>query len=113
MPPSKNVINRSSVPLRVTLFGRAGENPNTSSEYQGTAYIGAGQQKSISYGNDSNPYLNAVVLQFSNASSNIEQTLEVFQRGGSGTLDGKLNTNSIIEINYNADSNSFSLSAHN
>jgi hypothetical protein len=109
----KTVINRSSVPVRVTLLGRSGDNPNISTEHQGTAHIGAGQQTSITYGNDSNPYLNGVVLQFSDASSTIEQSLEVFQRGGSGTLDGKLNTNSILEITYNVDSNSFSLSAHN
>lgn len=109
----KTVINRSSVPLRVTLLGRSGDNPNISSEHQGTAYIGASQQTSITYGNDSNPYLNGVVLQFSDASSAIEQSLEVFQRGGAGTLDGKFNTNSIFEITYNVDSNSFSLSAHN
>jgi hypothetical protein len=113
MSGTKTVINRGSVPVRVTLLGRLSDNPSISSAYQGAAYIGAGQQASITYGNDANPYLNGVVLQFSDASSNVEQSLEVFQRGGSGSLDGKLNTNSIIEVTYNADSNSFSLSAHN
>jgi len=112
MSGSKTVINKSSLPLRVTLVGRQGDTPNLSASNQGTAYIEAGKQAVISYGSDRNPYLNEIHLQFSDESSTIEQSLLVSQRGNVGTLDNKFNANSVFELNYNPSANSFSLAAH-
>ncbi len=114
MSGTKTLVNHSSSSLKVTLLGRNGSDPNTPSNRQVTVDIPAGQTKyDVRYGDDQNPYLNGLIIALNNGSSSIEQTLRVLQRGDVGTLDNKLNANSILDINYNDSTNAFSLTAHN
>lgn len=114
MSGTKTLVNRSSSPLKVTLLGRKGDDPSTPSDRKVTVDIPAGQtQQNVRYGDDQNPYLNGLVIAISNGSSSDEQTLRVLKRGNVGTLDNKLNANSILDINYDESTNAISLSAHN
>lgn len=114
MSGTKTLVNHSSLSLKVTLLGRNGSDPHTPSDRKVTVDIPAGQTKyDVRYGDDQNPYLNGLIIALNNGSSSIEQTLRVLQRGDVGTLDNKLNANSILDINYNESTNAFSLTAHN
>ncbi len=114
MSGTKTLANRSSSSLTVTLFGRNGSDPSTPSDRKVTVNIAAGQTLyDVRYGDDQNPYLNGLAITLNNGSSNVEQTLRVLRRGDVGTLDNKLNANSILDINYSESTNAFSLTAHN
>jgi hypothetical protein len=114
MSGTKTLANKSSSPLKVTLLGRNGEDPNAPSDRKVTVDIPAGQTlHDVRYGDDHNPYLNGLVIALNNGSSTDEQTLHILKRGGPGTLDNKLNANGILDINYNEPTNAFSLTAHN
>ena len=114
MSGTKTLINRSSSALQITLLGRNGSDPQTPSDRQVTVNIAAGQTlPQVSYGDDSNPYLNGLILTRDNTSSKDTETLRVLQRGDAGTLDYKLNTNGILEFNYDLSTNAFSVTAHN
>lgn len=110
----KTLINRSSAPLRVTLIGREGENPGLSLYFQASVYIQPGQTlHEVRYGDDRNPYLGGMSIEHANQSSMIGQTMAIFQRGDVGTLDHKMNSNSVFEINYDDNTSCFSFIAHN
>jgi hypothetical protein len=114
MSGTKTLVNKSSSPLKVTLFGRNGEDPSAPSDRKVTVDLPAGQTlQDVRYGDDQNPYLNGLVIALNTSSSTDEQTLRVLKRGGAGTLDNKLNANSILDINYSEPTNAFSLTAHN
>src|SRR6185312_14200083 len=102
----KTLINRSSEPLRVTLIGREGENPGVSLYFQASVYIQPGQTlHEVRYGDDRNPYLGGMSIELANQASMIGQTLIIFQRCDVGTLDHKMNGNSVFEISYDANTN--------
>jgi hypothetical protein len=114
MAGTKTLVNNSSSPLKVTLLGREGDDPNTPSNRKVTVDIPAGQTRpDVRYGDDQNPYLNGLVIAMNNGSSSDEQTLHVLRRGNVGTLDNKLNANSVLDIDYDESTNAFSLTAHN
>jgi hypothetical protein len=114
MAGTKTLVNRSSSPLTVTLLGREGNDPNTPSNRKVTVDIPAGQTRpDVRYGDDRNPYLNGLIITLNNGSSLDEQTLRVLRRGDVGTLDNKLNANSILDIDYDESTNAFSLTAQN
>jgi hypothetical protein len=114
MSGTKTLVNHSSSLLTVTLLGHSGSDPSTPCDRKVTVDIPAGQTKyEVRYGDDQNPYLNGLVITVNNGSSNVEQTLRVLKRGDVGTLDNKLNANSVLDINYDGSTNAFSLTAHN
>lgn len=114
MSGTKTLVNHSSSPLKVTLLGRNGSDPSAPSDRKVTVDIAAGQTKQdVRYGDDQNPYLNGIIIALNNGFSTEEQTLRVLKRGDAGTLDNKLNANSILDVNYNEPTNALSLSAHN
>lgn len=114
MAGTKTLVNKSSLPLRVTLLGREGDDPNTPSNRKVTVDIPARQtQPDVRYGDDKNPFLNGLIITQNNSFASDEQTLRVLRRGDAGTLDNKLNANSILDIDYNESTNAFSLTAHN
>ncbi|QBD76698.1 hypothetical protein EPA93_12065 [Ktedonosporobacter rubrisoli] len=114
MAVTKTIVNRSSQQLRVTFLVRNGDDPNTPSDRKVSVDIPAGEmQEHIRYSDERNPYLNGVIIQLQDATSSIQQALYVLQRGKAGTMDYKLNTNTIFEISYSENENSFAMEAHN
>ena len=113
MSGTKTIVNNSSQTLLVTLVARASDNPQNPTVREVCANIGPGERKTLTYGDDSNPYLNGLTLLVTDGSSYIEQSWLVIQRGGPGTIDSMLNANSVVEIDFNTASKSFSVTVHN
>ena len=113
MSGTKTLVNNCSGAILVTLLTRAGDNPHTPTVRGACADIGAGQSTNVTYGDDRNPFLNGIIVLTTNGSMYSEQSWTVIERGGPGTLDALLNTNSVVEIGFNTETNSFTLTAHN
>jgi len=113
MSGTKTLINASPGTIEVTLVGRRGSDPSSGDLPPVTVKIAAGQRTTVQYGNDQNPYLNAVAVQVADADSNGQENLRVTQRGGPGTLDNKLNAYSVFKIFADPDQAKFSLDSSN
>jgi hypothetical protein len=109
----KTLVNNCDQMILVTLLARAGDNPQTPTVRHVSVNIEPHQSATVTYGDDQNPFLNGIVLLMSDGTMYAEQSLVVIQRGGPGTLDNKLNANSVFEIGYDSNLNAFTFSQHN
>ena len=92
---SKNLVNQSGKDLTVSLITRTGSDPANSGETVSTT-VPNGQRKTVEYGNDANPYLNAVTIVWKDDGSVAEQSQTVTVRGSA--WDDTLNTNDTLTI---------------
>jgi len=113
MSGTKTLVNASPSTIQVTLVGRKGSDPNGGDLPPVTVKIPAGGQARVQYGNDQNPYLNAVAVQVADGDSRGDENLRVTQRGGPGTLDNRLNAFSVFKIVADPDQAVFSLTPSN
>jgi hypothetical protein len=99
MAGKKDFKNNTDGIIGISLFIRAGEDPKNGAGVQ-TFTLKPRETQSITYGNDQNIYLNGynLVSDFNGAHYCIEEF--VTNRGSA--FDNLLNTNSKVEINYNA-----------
>jgi hypothetical protein len=96
----KTFNNNSDQSINVTLLIRQGNDVGKPSLEQDFS-INAGESKFIEYGNATNIYLNGLVFQWKDESSQSMSTdrQEVIARGSAPTFDWVLNTHSVININ--------------
>ena len=113
MSGTKTITNNSDVTLSVVLRGRVGADPHGGSLPPVSGSIPPHQSHTFTYGNDQNPYLNSLQVEENSNGSDSSQTYACLSRGGPGTLDNLLNTNSTLAVAYNAGAYSFALSGHN
>ena len=113
MSGTKTLVNSSRGPIEVTLIGRRGSDPSGGDLPPVTVRLDPGQSRAVQYGNDQNPYLNAVTMQAADADANGQGQLRVTQRGGAGTLDNRLNAYSVFKIVADPDQAQFSLASSN
>jgi hypothetical protein len=113
MSGTKTIVNSSRGVIEVTLIGRRGSDPSGGDLPPVTVKLHPGQKQTVQYGNDQNPYLNAVAMQAADPDANGQSQLRVTQRGGAGTLDNRLNAYSVFKIVADPDQAQFSLSSSN
>lgn len=114
MSGTKTLINGSRNAIEVTLVGRKGSDPNGGDLPPVTVKIAAGATaQNVKYGDDQNPYLNAVSVTTGDSDSKAAENLRVVQRGGAGTLDNRLNAYSVFRIVADPDQATFSLTSSN
>ena len=113
MSGTKTIMNNSSVPISVVLRGRQGSDPSGGNLPPVSATIAPKKSVTLQYGNAQNPYLNSIDVEENSNGSDIRQSFATTSRGGPGTLDNLLNTNSTVILAYNPSSYDFALSAHN
>ena len=114
MSGTKTLINASQrFAIQVTLVGRKGSDPLSGDLPPVTVKIDVGQQARVQYGDDQNPYLNAVSVTTGDSDSKGAENLRVTQRGGPGTLDNRLNAYSVFKIVADPDQAQFSLDSSN
>ncbi len=96
----KTFNNKSKNYMNVTLLIRQGTDIQKPSLEQFFS-LDAGESKYVPYGNETNIYLNGLVLEYKDKESesltNARQ--EVIATGGKPTFDWVLNTHSVITIN--------------
>jgi hypothetical protein len=96
MAGRKLFVNGTPNTLTATIAIRMGDNPANSAGKQ-TFTLNPGQQSWITYGNDSNIYMNGIsVVTIANGAVIGEQEF-VVQRGGN--LDNMLNKSNVIQFN--------------
>ena len=100
MAGKKMFNNKSNQTINVTLLIRQGTDIQKPSLEQGFT-IGAGESKVVEYGNASNIFLNGLVFEWKDQSSQSLNTdrQEVTATGSAPTFDWVLNTHSVININ--------------
>ena len=100
MSGQKTFINRTNQYVNVTLLIRQGDNIQKPSLEQ-TFSLNAGETKNVSYGDNSNIYLNGLVFQWKDVTTQSMSTdrQEVIATGVMPTFDAVLNTHSVIAIN--------------
>lgn len=113
MSGTKTLINASRTAIEVTLVGRKGSDPQSGDLPPVTVKIDPGGQSTVQYGDDQNPYLNAVSVATGDSDSKGAEDLRVTQRGGPGTLDNRLNAYSVFKIFADPDQAQFSLTSSN
>jgi hypothetical protein len=112
MSGTKKITNNSGVAINVSVTGRVGAEPG----HEGKTVSGVIKPHAsitLEYGNDQNPFMDALVASETSNGSAINQIFKCTARGGPGTLDNLFNTNSELVLAYNAASYDFALSAHN
>jgi hypothetical protein len=113
MSGTKTILNGSRNAIEVTLVGRKGSDPLAGDLPPVTVKIAAGGRADVRYGDDQNPYLNAVSVTTGDSDSKGAENLRVVQRGGSGTLDNRLNAYGVFKIVADPDQAAFSLTSSN
>jgi hypothetical protein len=114
MSGTKTLVNASRGPIEVTLIGRKGSDPSGGDLPPVTVKLQPGQTlPNVKYGSDQNPFLNAVQVHAMDPDSNGSDQVRVTKRGGSGTLDNRLNAFSVFKIVADPDQAQFSLSSSN
>ena len=100
MSGQKKFINNTNQYVNVTLLIRQGNDIQKPSLEQ-TFSLDAHETKSVSYGNSSNIYLNGLVFQWKDQTTQSMSTdrQEVIATGVMPTFDAVLNTHSVITIN--------------
>lgn len=100
MSGRKTFINNSNQYVNVTLLIRQGDNIQKPSLEQ-TFSLNAGERKDVTYGDNSNIYLNGLVFQWKDVTTQSMSTdrQEVIATGVMPTFDAVLNTHSVITIN--------------
>jgi hypothetical protein len=112
MSGTKKISNNSGVAINVSVTGRIGAEPG----HEGKTVFGVIQPHgsiTLEYGNDQNPYMDALVASETSNGSAINQNFKCTARGGPGTLDNLFNANSELVLAYNAATYDFALSSHN
>jgi hypothetical protein len=112
MSGTKKITNNSGVAINVSVTGRVGAEPG----HEGKTVSGAIKPHTsitLEYGNDQNPFMDALVASETSNGSAINQIFKCTARGGPGTLGNLFNTNSELVLAYNAATYNFALSAHN
>ncbi len=110
MAGTKTITNTSNVAISVVLRGRIGADPSSGSLPPVSAQVAANSSATLQYGDDNNPFLNSLQVEENSNGSDISATFSCLQRGGPGTLDNMLNTNSTIMVSYNAATFGFAIS---
>jgi hypothetical protein len=114
MSGTKTLVNGSPAAIEVTLIGRKGSDPKGGDLPPVKVKIAPGQTaRDVRYGDDQNPYLNAVRVTVADPDATGDDTLRVTARGGSGTLDNRLNAFSVFKIVSDPDKGTFNLSSSN
>jgi len=111
MAGSKTIFNNSSVAISVTVTQRLGEPGNDGASVSGN--IDPQTSVTLQYGDNDNPYMNALAVTESFNGPYNSATFVTSARGGPGTLDNLFNTNSTIVVAYNTANYGFSITAHN
>lgn len=95
----KTFINKTNQHVNVTLLIRQGTNIQKPSLEQ-TFSLEAGQSLPVTYGNNENIYLNGLVFEWKDATTQSLSTdrQEVIATGVQPTFDWALNTHSVITI---------------
>ncbi|MBV8633110.1 MAG: hypothetical protein JO002_01345 [Burkholderiaceae bacterium] len=96
MSGRKTIINNTPRDVSVTLAIRAGDNPANSAGRQ-TVTIKAHSQTQVTYGNDSNIYLNGLSVVAVGSDGVFGEQEFVVTRGAA--IDNLLNMNSVIVLN--------------
>lgn len=101
MSGKKYFTNHTNFDINVTLLIRQGDNVGAPSLEQYFTLLAKEKSKQVTYGNDQNIYLNGLVFEWKDDSSQSMQTFrqEVTARGGKPTFDWDLNTHSSIAVN--------------
>lgn len=114
MSGTKTLVNASRGAIEVTLVGRRGSDPHGGDLPPVTVKLAPGQTlPNVRYGDDQNPYLNAVTMHAADSDANGQGQLRVTQRGGAGTLDNRLNAYSVFKIVADPDQAQFTLASSN
>ncbi len=100
MSGQKKFINRTNQYVNVTLLIRQGNDIHKQPLEQ-TFSLEANETKSVTYGDSSNIYLNGLVFQWKDQTTQSMSTdrQEVIATGTMPTFDAVLNTHSVITIN--------------
>jgi hypothetical protein len=100
MSGQKTFINKTNQYVNVTLLIRQGTNIQLPSIEQ-TFSLNANETKNVPYGNSTNIYLNGLVFQWKDVTTQSMSTdrQEVIATGVMPTFDAVLNTHSVITIN--------------
>ena len=110
MSGTKVIHNATPFTLNVTVIGRAGDNPSRDGRTV-KASIAPNQSHTFQYGDDQNPYMNALELSLTGQGMADSASLRATERGGPGTLDNLYNAHGTVSIGYASGSFSFPLSA--
>ncbi|AOJ04591.1 MULTISPECIES: hypothetical protein [Burkholderia] len=89
----KNLVNQSGSPLSIELVTRQGSDPSQSGATIAVSLAANGKQ-TVEYGNNQNPYLNALVIT-SAANGAFANGSQIVTTRGS-TWDNLLNTNNTL-----------------
>ncbi|AIO69520.1 hypothetical protein [Burkholderia oklahomensis] len=89
----KNLVNQSGLPLSIELVTRQGSDPSQSGATIAVSLAVNGKQ-TVEYGNNQNPYLNALVIS-SSANGAFANGSQIVTTRGS-TWDNVLNTNNTL-----------------
>jgi hypothetical protein len=108
MAAAKTFVNKSSLPISISLFVRQGDNP--ANQAGTTSFdLKPSETRKVQYGNSTDIYVNGYSLTAGFSGDVFSQDATVTARGSS--LDNQWNTNSVVEINFA--NNGFSINAHN
>ncbi|HEX6750280.1 MAG TPA: hypothetical protein VF092_23505 [Longimicrobium sp.] len=114
MSGTKTLTNGSKAAIEVTLVGRRGADPSNGDLPPVTVTIAAGSTaRDVRYGDDQNPYLNAVTVHIVDPNARASDEMRVTRRGGAGTLDHRLNAYSVFKIVSEPEQAAFSLTSSN
>jgi len=106
MSGSKTLHNTSKSAIDVTLIGRIGSEPGKDGKSV-SINLKAGETKSLVYGDDQNPYLNAIQLSWNDGNSQAAQQVRILKRGDSGTIDNTLNAFGTLKFNFDPETAKF------
>ncbi len=107
----ETIVNNSAIPLAVILTGRVGTPGQNGHPVSGA--IPPHGSVTLQYGNDQNPFLNALSVTENSGGAQISQTFTATATGGPGTLDNLFNANSTVTLSYTPGSYSFGINASN
>jgi hypothetical protein len=77
--------------------GRRGSNPSDDGARVSASIIPY-TSETLQYGDDENPYMNALSFSAAEQDMKADVSLRAIERGGPGTLDALFNTNSIVTV---------------
>lgn len=113
MSGTKTLINASPNAIEVTLVGRRGSDPSSDLPAVTVQIPAGGTAYDVRYGDDQNPYLNALSITTADGDAKAINNLRATQTGGPGTLDNRLNAFSVFKIVADPDQAAFSLTSGN
>lgn len=109
MSGKKNFINKTGKDLRITLFVRAGSNPDEKDSGRQNFQLPKDGSEVVTYGEDTGDiFLNAIRLRWKDDTGAFTSILRVETRGDA--VDNMMNTNSVITFH---DANPSKVTGHN